>query len=147
MESGASFHNILRAIDRAPVICRVSKRMFVLQRTGNGVPRFGDFFLSYIYIYIYMNDKHKHLSNKLDFNHTLTIPHIQVRYVNHVSSQINSELLTIWCYMGLLPDTQNCGQRMGRECRKRFPICCGLAIPTCITAHAWRTCRDACRDR
>ena len=23
----------------------------------------------------------------------------------------------------------------------------GLAIPTCITARAWRTCRDACRDR
>ena len=23
---------------------------------------------------------------------------------------------------------------------------CGLAIPTCITARAWRTCRDACRD-
>ena len=22
----------------------------------------------------------------------------------------------------------------------------GLAIPTCITARAWRTCRDACRD-
>ena len=22
-----------------------------------------------------------------------------------------------------------------------------LAIPTCITARAWRTCRDACRDR
>ena len=24
---------------------------------------------------------------------------------------------------------------------------CSLAIPTCITARAWRTCRDACRDR
>ena len=23
----------------------------------------------------------------------------------------------------------------------------GLAIPTCIMAHAWRKCRDACRDR
>ena len=23
----------------------------------------------------------------------------------------------------------------------------GLATPTCITARAWRTCRDACRDR
>ena len=22
-----------------------------------------------------------------------------------------------------------------------------LAIPTCVTARAWRTCRDACRDR
>ena len=24
-------------------------------------------------------------------------------------------------YMGLLPDTQNCGLRMRRECRERFP--------------------------
>ena len=27
------------------------------------------------------------------------------------------------------------------ECRERFPSHRGLAIPTCITAHAWRTCR------
>ena len=37
--------------------------------------------------------------------------------------------------------------RMRRECRERFPRHRGLAIPTCITARAWRTCRDACRDR
>ena len=49
--------------------------------------------------------------------------------------------------MGFLPDTQNCGLRMRRECRERFPCHRGLAIPTCITASAWRTCRDACRDR
>ena len=36
---------------------------------------------------------------------------------------------------------------MRRECRERFPRQHGLAIPTCITARAWRTCRDACRDR
>ena len=36
---------------------------------------------------------------------------------------------------------------MRRECRERFPCHRGLAIPTCITARAWRTCRDACRDR
>ena len=36
---------------------------------------------------------------------------------------------------------------MRRECRERFPRHCGLAIPTCITARAGRTCRDACRDR
>ena len=24
---------------------------------------------------------------------------------------------------------------------------CYLAIPACMTSHAWRTCRDACRDR
>ena len=49
--------------------------------------------------------------------------------------------------MGLLPDTWNCGLRMRRECRERFPRHSGLAIPTCITARASRTCRDACRDR
>ena len=35
---------------------------------------------------------------------------------------------------------------MRRECRERFPRHGGLAIPTCITARAWRTCRDARRD-
>ena len=49
--------------------------------------------------------------------------------------------------MGLLPDMENCGLRMRRECRERFPRHYGLAIPTCITARAWRTCRDAYRDR
>ena len=58
-------------------------------------------------------------------------------------------LQMLWCLpaafvMGLLPDTQNCELRMRRE---RFPRHSGLAIPTCITARAWRTCRDACRDR
>ena len=36
--------------------------------------------------------------------------------------------------------------RMRRECRERFPRHRGWAIPTCITARASRTCRDACRD-
>ena len=36
---------------------------------------------------------------------------------------------------------------MRRECRDRFPRHRDLAIPTCITAPALRTCRDACRDR
>ena len=36
---------------------------------------------------------------------------------------------------------------MRRKCRERFPRHRGLAIPTCITARARRTCRDACRDR
>ena len=39
--------------------------------------------------------------------------------------------------MGLLPDTQNCGLRMRRECRERFPRHRRSAIPTCITARAW----------
>ena len=37
--------------------------------------------------------------------------------------------------------------RMRRECRERFPRQRRWAIPTCITARASRTCRDACRDR
>ena len=36
---------------------------------------------------------------------------------------------------------------MRRECRKSVPLHRGLEIPTCITARAWRTCRDACLDR
>ena len=48
---------------------------------------------------------------------------------------------------GLLPDTQNHGLRMRRESREHFPRHLRLAIPTCITARAWRMCRDACRDR
>ena len=42
---------------------------------------------------------------------------------------------------------------MCRECRERFSPAadfkgnCWLAIPVTITACAWRTCRDACRDR
>ena len=45
--------------------------------------------------------------------------------------------------MSLLPDTQNCGVRMRREC---FPRLRRLAIPTCNTARALRTCRDTCWD-
>ena len=37
--------------------------------------------------------------------------------------------------------------RMRRECRERFPRHRRWVIPTCITARASRTCRDACRDR
>ena len=52
-----------------------------------------------------------------------------------------------WRHMGLLPHAQNCGLRMRRECRERSHRHRRLAIPTCITARASRTCRDACRDR
>ena len=47
--------------------------------------------------------------------------------------------------MGLLPDTRDCGLPMRRECQKSFHRHRGLAIPTCITARAWRTGRDAYR--
>ena len=54
--------------------------------------------------------------------------------------------------MGLLPDTWNCGLRMRRDAGNVFPATDVkgnhyIAIPACITARAWRTCRDACRDR
>ena len=49
--------------------------------------------------------------------------------------------------MGLLPDTLYSGLRMCWECREHFPRYRELAIPTCITARACRTCRDACWDR
>ena len=63
------------------------------------------------------------------------------RYAMYTMFHLGSER------MGLLPDTKNCGLRMRRECRERFPRDRGLAIPTCITARACRTCRDACRDK
>ena len=34
-----------------------------------------------------------------------------------------------------------------RDCDNDFKEYRRLAIPACITARAWRTCRDACRDR
>ena len=48
--------------------------------------------------------------------------------------------------MGLLPDMLNCRLQMPRECQERFPRYCGLTILTCITARAWCTCCDACRE-
>ena len=39
--------------------------------------------------------------------------------------------------MGLLPDTWNCGLRMRRECRERFPRHRRLAIPTCVIHVPW----------
>ena len=37
-------------------------------------------------------------------------------------------VVSIILYMGLLPDTLNCGLRMHQECRERFPHHRGLAI-------------------
>ena len=48
--------------------------------------------------------------------------------------------------MGLLPDTWTCGLPVRRKYQEGFPRHRGLAIPTRITARAWRTCRDAYRD-
>ena len=79
------------------------------------------------------------------------IPHIRLCSVpSHCLNQsgfIVSCFLQVSLAMSLLPDTQNCGLRMHRECRERFPRHRELVIPTCITARAWRTCRDACRDQ
>ena len=49
--------------------------------------------------------------------------------------------------LGVLPNTYNCGLRIRLECRERFSCHRGLEIPTCVTARAWRVCRDACLDR
>ena len=65
---------------------------------------------------------------------------------------------TIWivnsstvCDMGLLPDTKIAGCACAENAGNVFPDTefkgnRWLAIPTCITARAWRTCLDACRD-
>ena len=63
-----------------------------------------------------------------------------------VSSRWSLLGLSSWNHaMGLLPDAQNCGLRVRRECRESFRHR-GLAISTHITARTWRTCRAACRD-
>ena len=50
--------------------------------------------------------------------------------------------------MGLLPDTKIAGCACAGNAGNVFPShWLQLAIPTCITARAWRTCRDACQDR
>ena len=46
--------------------------------------------------------------------------------------------------MGLLPNTLNCA--CAGNAGNVFPTT-ALSIPTCITARAWRTCRDVCQDR
>ena len=51
--------------------------------------------------------------------------------------------------MGLLPNTSNCGCACAGNAGNVFSATAGKQkkMPTCITACAWRTCRDACRDR
>ena len=62
-----------------------------------------------------------------------------VMKTNNLRLTNSSVLLMLWQgTMGLLPDTENCEVRMRRECRERFPRHRSLAIPTCITASAWR---------
>ena len=74
-------------------------------------------------------------------------------YKCHRYSRHSTDGLDCWravsqqeIYVCLLPDTQYYGLRMRWECRERFPLHRELAIPTCITARAWCTCRDACQD-
>ena len=71
-------------------------------------------------------------------------------HVLHISQRPMSKtmrLIAFMLHMDLLPNTLNSGLRMRRECRERFPCQLTLAIPTCITARAWHTCRDAWQDR
>ena len=58
-----------------------------------------------------------------------------------------SDIHNIILYHGPLARYVKLRVRMRRECRERFPRHRRWAIPTCITARASRTCRDACRDR
>ena len=45
------------------------------------------------------------------------------------------QMYVVWP-VGNLPDTQNCGLRMRRECRELFPRHRGLTIPVCTCGHA-----------
>ena len=56
-------------------------------------------------------------------------------------------LFYVITHHGLLARYAKLRVRMRRECRERFPRHRGWAIPTCITARASRTCRDAFWDR
>ena len=74
-----------------------------------------------------------------------------VAYV-HVHMNVNR-----WQTMGLLPDTQNCGSRMRRECRERFPrnrirrkplvSDPGMLHGTCVTHMPWCMSRSLTRWR
>ena len=79
--------------------------------------------------------------NHAQIYETLNVPLGSI--ITEMQVQLHTTLIPY--FMGLLPDTWNCGLRMRRECSE--PHQCGLAIPTCIMARVWRTCRDACRDR
>ena len=64
---------------------------------------------------------------------------------NHVAYGRENDVSTTW--MGLLPDTWNCGLRMRRECRERFPrhqlqrkplvSNPGMHHGTCVTHVPW----------
>ena len=58
--------------------------------------------------------------------HFCTGPSIHVnkyecRYVQFLMVLTQCVIATPYGIMGLLPDTKNCGLRMRRECRERFP--------------------------
>ena len=60
-------------------------------------------------------------------------------YIYHIGGSSHSAVDAWKRVMGLLPDTWNCRLLMRWECRERFSHHPGLAIPTLITARAWRT--------
>ena len=79
----------------------------------------------------------------------ITPQHKTLGFIEYIAP-VKTEMGSTWSdfsSIGLLPDTYSCGLRVRRECQKRFHRHRGLAIRTYITAHACRTCRDACRDR
>ena len=80
----------------------------------------------------------------MNFRNHMTISN---RSCHLISNTIHTRDPWSWSHRGPLARYVNYGLRMHRECRERFPHHRGLAIPTGITARAWRTCHDPYRDR
>ena len=64
-----------------------------------------------------------------------------IDYEECVSSYLTWGRISTTC---VLSNTWNCGCACAGNAGNVFPA---TAIPTCITARAWRTCRNACRGR
>ena len=70
-----------------------------------------------------------------------------ISYWSNAFNRHRSDGLCIWvCMHGPLTRYVKLWVAHARGMPGTFPRHRGLAIPTCITARAWRTCRDACWD-
>ena len=74
-------------------------------------------------------------------------PYASWLFMEHPHDYTRNRAVTLKDVHGPLARYAKLRVRMRRECRERFPRHRGWVIPTCITARASRTCRDACRDR
>ena len=77
---------------------------------------------------------------------SLFVP-IGVCVMTHNDGTASDVTIGVWLHNGPLARYAKLRLHMRRECWKRFPRRSAFAIPTWITARAWRTCRDACQDR